>query len=289
VSDQAIVFLTHVQSERVFDHFRRLRKETTGLLSTVLCIHYPNQWQSFTNRALTKIRPSTKTIPSPHIRVDVKSGVRLLPNRFSQMQKRGGWFNNGFSDLCYMPALVNEQLLRYEYVWLVENDVDYAGNWRDFFLSKMESSADLIAAYIRARVPDDDWYHWSWFRAPPEVLFAHHTQSFLAIARFSRRLLSLYVDAVRNDLWEGHTEALFPTIARYHGFTISDLAPGAFCPEQWLGTSHGCGKQFDWAPTMQRAYFHEQPMLFLERNVLYHPVKAGWERKFTRPPISGSL
>ena len=75
MSDQAIVFLTHVQSERVFEHFRRLREETSGLLPTLLCIHDPSQLPHFAKRVVAKFQPSAKTIPTPDIKVvDVKSG-----------------------------------------------------------------------------------------------------------------------------------------------------------------------------------------------------------------------
>jgi hypothetical protein len=288
MSDQAIVFLTHVQSDRVFNHFRRLRDETNGLLSALLCIHDTTQLQPFGQRALAKFQRSAKNIPAPYIVIDVESGARVLPIRFAQMQRRGAWYNAGFLDLCYVPAFLSEQLLHYKYVWFVENDVDYAGNWRDFFLCTMGSSADLLGAYLYARQLGDEWYHWSWFQTPQEVSFNHHTSSLLCIARFSRRLVSLYVDAVRNDQWQGHPEALFPTIARHHGLTISDFGWGAFCPEQWRDKNyrlgpHGTDGTFNDAPTVQTAYFHEEPLRFLERNVLYHPVKAGWTKTRRQP------
>ena len=192
-----------------------------------------------------------------------------------------------------MPALLDKELACYEYIWIMENDVDYAGNWGDFFRGKMESRADLIGTWICARWPEDDWHHWSWFHTPPEVSFAHHTRSMLCIARFSRRLLLLYMDAVWNELWQGHPEALFPTIARHNGLTVSDLGAGEFCPEQWRGKSYhypwveGWAKAtFLHAPTVQSVYFHEEPTRFREPNLLYHPVKAGWTKA---PPRRRSL
>jgi hypothetical protein len=214
---QAIVFLTHVESERVFLHFERLHEETKGLLSPILCIHNPVQ--SIGKRILQRIR-GTGNIPAPYLRVDAKSGARLLPNRFAQMRRLGRWYNTGFPDLAYMPALLSERMRGYEYIWLVENDVDYAGNWRDFFRSTMGSNADLLSTYIYSRTQDSNWYHWSWFQTPPEVSFNHHTSSFNPVVRFSRRMLSIYVKSVQNDLWQGHTEALWPTIARHNGLTI---------------------------------------------------------------------
>jgi hypothetical protein len=211
----------------------------------------------------------------------------------------------------------------YEYIWLIENDVDYAGNWRDFFGSTMQNQADFLSTYIYPRDQNVKWEHWSWFTTPPEVPFYQHTSSFNSIVRFSRRMLSIYVKSVRNNLWQGHTEALWPTIARHSGLTICDLGGiGPFCPESWLdkhyhnpsvhgwnnlepgrgdlpylpvppfwlsngskgqptaGTSNAVDKVtfICGPPNVQSAYFHEAPARFMERDVLYHPVKAGWTR-----------
>lgn len=322
---QAIVFLTHVESERIFRHFVRLREETKGLLSPILCIHDPVR--SAAKRVLARIRGN---IPTPHIRVDAKIGARLLPNRYAQMQRLGRWYNTGFTDLAYVPALLSGRLREYDFVWCMENDVDYAGSWRDFFGSAMEKQADLLSTYIYPRNQNINWQHWSWFKTPPEVPFYQHTSSFNSIVRFSRRMLSTYVKSVQNDLWQGHTEALWPTIAQHNGLTICDMGGmGPFCPESWLdkhysnpsiegwdnlepgrgdlpylaeqpfwlcngkegqqsaetrgGSTRGsnvsdkvtfiCGP-----PTVQSAYFHEDPTRFLVRDVLYHPVKAGWTK-----------
>jgi hypothetical protein len=319
VGAQAIVFLTHVESVRVFLHFERLQEETKGLLSPILCIHSPVR--STGKRIVERIR-GTGNIPAPYLRVDAKSGARLLPNRFAQMQRLGRCYNTGFPDLAYMPALLSERMRGYEYIWLVENDVDYGGNWRDFFRGTMGSHADLLSTYIYSRTQDSDWDHWSWFQTPPEVSFNHHTSCFNPIVRFSRRMLSIYVKSVQNDLWQGHTEALWPTIARHNGLTICDLGGiGPFCPEPWRdkhyhnpynrepgygdlphlpkppfwlsdgsegrsGTRTGSSRTagctladkvtFIDAPNVQNAYFEEDPTRFLERNVLYHPVKVGW-------------
>ncbi len=300
MSGQGIIFLTHIESKRIFDHFERLREETRGLMSAVLCIH--DLGLSGGRGILKKIRGTSK-IPAPHVRIDVESGARLLPNRFAQMQRLGRWYNTGFPDLAYMPALLSDQMREYDYIWFVENDVDYAGNWRDFFLSTMDRKEDFLSTYIYSRMANSEWEHWSWFRAPSEVAFDLQTTSFNPIMRLSRRMLSTYVKTVQNASWQGHTEALIPTIARYNGFSICDLGGwGDFCPEAWRdkhyrnpvveGWDHrkpGRGWRdrskgqlgpladkptFIFTPAVQSAYFHEGPRAYLERNLLYHPVKV---------------
>jgi hypothetical protein len=328
MSDQAIVFLTHFKSKRVFRHFQRLQDETRGLLETLLCIHNPVRQRHKSQRILAALPPLAKaSLPAPDFEIDLESGRSLLPNRFVQMRERNAWYNLGFTDLAYMPALLSKRLSRYEYIWVLENDVDYAGNWRDFFNNTMGSRADLLSSYIYTRNQNSDWEHWTWFNAPAEVSFDHHTSSFNPVVRFSRRMLTTYVKSVRNDLWRGHHEALYPTIARHNGLKICDLGgAGAFCPKQWRdkhyhnplvnrwnnrepgrgelppnssfwfsdggerrqGVITGVSKTaycnpadkvtYICAPNVQSAYYHETPIRYLERGVLYHPVKVGQAR-----------
>lgn len=326
MGSHAIVFLTHIESERIFAHFERLREEIKGLLSPILCIHNPDQ--SIGKRILKGIR-GPRVIPTPYISVGVKSGALVLPNQFAQMRRLDRSYNTGFTDLAYMPALLSERMREYDYIWLVENDVDFAGNWREFFLSTMQSDADLLSTYVYSRNDNSSWEHWSWFQTPSEVSFDLHTSSFNPIVRFSRRLVSIYERTVQNVSWQGHTEALIPTIARHNGLTICDLGgSGDFCPEQWrdrhyhnplvedwnnrepgrgtlphlmippfwlsdggegrpcaatfsastMGSTFADKVTFIHGPVVQSAYFHEKPTRYLERNVLYHPVKVVYRR-----------
>ena len=213
--------------------------------------------------------------------IDAASGVRLLPERFAEMQRRELWYNHGFPDLAYMPALLDQRLSRYEYIWVVENDVDYAGNWHDFFSRTMSSNADLLATNVFPRKEVDEFCAWSWFQTPPDVPFEHHTRSFNTIARFSRRMLSLYVNSVRGGHWQGHTEALYATIARHHGLSVLDLGgTGPFCPDEWRNKNYqdyypaGTAATFIDEPVVQTAYFHEDPQRFSKHDILYHPVKV---------------
>jgi hypothetical protein len=278
--DQAIVFVTHSQSERVLRHFGRLRAETRGLLATFLCVHDPSQLEHD-----RRIRPGGKSetgkdMLATEFRVDETNDESLLPRRYAQMRRAKRSYNTGFTDLTYMPALSSRYLSSYDYVWVVEYDVDFAGNWREFFLVVMRSQADFLGANLYPRQAQDNWVQWSWFSTPPGVPHHQHVRSFNPISRFSRRMISLYLQAMQSDLWQGHTEALLPTIALEYGLSISDLGGrGPFCPEQWRGKNYHYDEgyrsgTFVHAPPVQFAYFHEKPGRFIARNVLYHPVKV---------------
>lgn len=274
--DQAIVFVTHRQSERIVRHFERLCAETHGLLASFLCVHETSPAE----RRVISGENGRKASLAPDFHIGAERGQRILPQRFAQMRRSHRFYNSGFTDLTYMPALSSSDLNAYDYVWVVEYDVDFAGNWRNFFGSFMGSRADFLGANLYPRRIEDDWVQWSWFRTPAEVPYQQHVRSFIPIIRLSRRMISLYIEVMQSDLWQGHTEALYPTIALHYGLTISDLGgEGPFCPEQWRGKNYHYNKAyrlgtFIHAPPVQFCYFHENPDGFLERNSLYHPVKV---------------
>ena len=86
--------------------------------------------------------------------------------------KRG--YNSGYTDLAYMPAMANEQFRFYRYIWIIEYDVDYAGNWANFFTDAMRSSADYIATTIVTRADSEIGSWWPTFRAPPGRCARHN-------------------------------------------------------------------------------------------------------------------
>jgi len=248
----------------------RLKVETHGLLDVFLCIHKAaNDGGQGDEIADFRISPSDEE--------------NTLPIRFAEKMRRGGTITPGFTDLAYMPALLSPQLSAYEYIWMSEYDVDFAGHWRDFFLPLLGSQADLIGTTFYPQAECPGWCHWAWFEAPDVVASRHYIRSFNPIVRFSRRMLNAYVAAVQEKGWRGHTEALFPAIASYNGFTIEDLGgTGPFTPEalrgkNYLNTPSRDGYltpgTFVHAPATLTAYFHEAAEQFHPRGYLYHPVK----------------
>ena len=80
MSSHAIIFLTHILSARVFRHFTRLQKETDGLLFSTFCLHVA---RPTVGKRLEKVI-SRFLMPTPRLEIDVKSGARLLPNRYAK-------------------------------------------------------------------------------------------------------------------------------------------------------------------------------------------------------------
>jgi hypothetical protein len=262
VQRQAIVFLTHVESIRVLNHYERLKHETRDLLDTFLCVH------EVPSRGL-----APRVFPAD-FRVSTQATVQYAPRRYEQMLRSyesASYF--GHIDLIFMPALRSERLRSYPHVWLIEYDVDYAGDWSSFFAETMRSNADYMATTIVARADSKNWVWWRTFRPPPGVDLAHQARSFAPIARFSQRMLERYQVSVRDGMWSGNYEALCPTIAAHAGFTIEDFGPG----RRYTNTPHERSLSpgtFVWRPPVGDMYYHENQSGFSERGLLYHPIKA---------------
>ena len=78
------------------------------MLSPILCIHDPTR--TLLETAFWKKFAGTVDIPTPYLRVDGERSASLLPTRFVQMQRLRRWYNTGFPDLAYMPALLSERI-----------------------------------------------------------------------------------------------------------------------------------------------------------------------------------
>ena len=261
VPRQAIVFLTHVESIRVLNHYERLKHETRDLLDTFLCVH------EVASRGL-----APRIFPAD-FRISAQATAQYAPRRYEQMLRSyesASYF--GHIDLIFMPALSSERLRSYPHVWLIEYDVDYAGYWSSFFAETMQSHADYMATTIVARANSKNWVWWRSFRPPPEVEVAHHARSFAPIARFSQRMLKLYQASVRDGPWAGNYEALCPTIAAHAGFSVEDFGSGRRYTNTPSKGSLSPGT-FVWRPPVASEYFHENPAAFATRDLLYHPVK----------------
>jgi hypothetical protein len=270
---QAIVFLTHILNGSIRSQYARLKREAAPYATTFLCYH-----------ATTQAR-----LPDRLFRVDIvirpEDGERVLPVRAAQMRERArttkAKYNGGFPDLALMPALLHPKLAGFDPIWMVEYDADFAGDWGDFFRRAEGARADLLTAYVKRRDDDPEWMPWTWFLAPPGVPKAEYLSSFNPVARYSRRFIDTYLQTIATGEWAGHTEALYPTIARHAGLDIADLGGrGEFVPPGWEELNY-TGRlssdprgSFRYRPDVGQRYFHQDPDAFALPGKLHHPIKA---------------
>ncbi|MEQ1770735.1 MAG: hypothetical protein ABL879_12940, partial [Devosia sp.] len=150
-----MVFLTHVWSPAVAAHFRRLRAEAADVVDVFLAFQAPD----------------ANNVPADapvDILVTPDKWQALQPQRYAECVASGGSIYM-FADLVLMAALNDPVLDAYEHRWFVEYDVDFSGNWRDFFEQAVAYEGDMLAVHIcmKSQLPDFD--HWYWYAQPDRV------------------------------------------------------------------------------------------------------------------------
>ena len=151
----------------------------------------------------------------------------------------------------------------YDYYWLVEDDVRFSGEWKDFFGSFASCTSDFLSSVIETKAENPNWYWWTSLKTGNEVIAEEKLlKSFNPIYCLSRQALAC-IDAYLRIGWMGHHEVLLPTLLYNKGFLVEDFGgEGAFvCPENKA-------KFYD--DTSMRI----APVLPDDRkNYLFHPVK----------------
>lgn len=262
------IYLTHIDSPRIRSQFDRLVKETSGAID----------WQFAYN-------PDGGT--SPRMDVPCPSAEHLMPRRHSTCLNNGG-VQGGYVDVAVVPAAL---AVDREFTWVLEYDVDYSGNWLDFFAQFEASGADLLTTSLSTRTQTPGWSWWHGASTPHALPDDAMIHAFLPIARFSRRFLRAYVSEIERDGWRGHFEFTIPTIAAALGFVLEDIGGGRadHRPARPNYLNNPSDPQlrpgtFVWRPARSR-YYHESPTSFEIDNMLYHPVKPDVATS-TRPPPS---
>ena len=113
----------------------------------------------------------------------------------------------------------------FDFYWLIEYDVSFAGKWSHFFATFQKEQADFIAPKLKSQHPLSDGLphdpNWCWwpnlnFQAEPKL------GCFFPITRFSRRALEVLANEYRAGK-HGFCEVLVPTLLLHAQMTIVDL------------------------------------------------------------------
>jgi hypothetical protein len=263
------LFLCHAPCDRIFSHYERLRRESAGLV----------EWTIVIDQGHLDPLHGDETWPHPGI---------VMPRRFAAARAIGRLTQGaGMMDTVIVPRVLAAP---HDFVWALEFDVDYSGNWSDVFSRFAGNRADVQTTTLTPRARSADWMFWPTSRAPAGVKAADWFRSYNPILRLSRRFAAAYVAAVESAAWEGHYEFTIPTVARHLGLRIEDMArPRPRLPAALLSRSlrpRGRPPLYHNTPSDPRldpgtfivnparpAYFHERPEDYPEADRLYHPVK----------------
>ena len=259
----AIVWLTHFDDPEADAAFARLRNEAS-------------QWGS-----VVKVRHDPAGSDNPGagavLGISERALAAALPDRFAQMQRLGRAVHRGFPDL--LRCAVAQALGDFEFHWFIEYDVDFSGPWSVFFSEFADCRTDLLSTSLYPRLLSEDWVHWSWFKSPPSALARSIVRSFVPVVRLSRRFLNTYQR--ESGRWEGHAEAVLPSVALHAGLAVEDIGgEGPMTPPQRRGRLYSSTRShrldtgsFRVFPAVDSHYFPNR-VDASPPNCLWHPIKT---------------
>lgn len=119
-----------------------------------------------------------------------------------------------------------------DYLWFVDDRVDFQGGEETFLDDFEVCDADLIATFVRTRSEDPDWPWWDTLAGPDDGFTEAEVAAMLPLVRLSGRAAKYCRNALREG-WDGHPEVLLPTLVKRAGLMIEDVGDsGRFTPAE---------------------------------------------------------
>jgi SAM-dependent methyltransferase len=201
---QAVCFLTHVDNAAVRAEIAKLQDacdllgfSLAVIVDTAVCQALPNCW-SYTHESLKA------------------QGYRLLDVAgFPVAMLHGG--------VCDVPLLAwcNSQNREFDFVWLIEYDIRYSGNWAEF-LSLDFGGADFVTSTLLRE--QDCKFQWVWWESLVTPDGVDRWNTYCPVFRLSGRAICLMQELRTSPVWGGHAEAFLPTAILNAGFFV-----GSYC------------------------------------------------------------
>lgn len=191
-----------------------------------------------------------------------------------------GYKSSGIHLLDGCADFVAQQFLKdypwYSYIWSIEYDVFYSGNWAKLFDCFDYSEADFLSSHMEKwNIANISWPWWDNFFMHDDIVpVSSRIKSFNPIFRISSRALNFMDSVMKKGNW-GHFEVFLPTVLFRNGFILEDFGgTGEFVNNKNInrfyiqGDGVNNGTMRYWPEyTMEEIYAMGTP------NKLFHPIK----------------
>lgn len=242
---QAVLYLTNKSNEWTLSAFHALEQSLQGMADVYFAYHQQGDVLPVSLQNIENLFVFTSDVLNELGYTPIEKG-KLVPG------------SNHFPLLKFF-----KENQCYDYYWLVEDDVRFSGDWKDFFDSFASSTSDFLSSVIETKAENPTWYWWTSLKTGNEVIAEEKLlKSFNPIYRLSSQAL-VCIDAHLRIGWMGHYEVLLPTLLYNKGFLLED-----FGGEGTFVRLENNAKFYD--DTSMRI----APVLPDDRkNYLFHPVK----------------
>jgi len=150
------------------------------------------------------------------------------------------------------------EIKKYEYIWIIENDVYYPNSFIDFINIHNSYNNDLLVPEYGLRSPN-----WCWINTLEGFKNIYEIGVLAVIMRFSQKCLLKLIDTIDNQYF-GYLEAVLPHICIENNLSIQQFLPET-CG---ILTTNNC------LPLMEliKTDIKNNTRKYIE-NKIYHPIK----------------
>ncbi len=150
------------------------------------------------------------------------------------------------------------EIKKYEYIWVIENDVYYPNSFIDFINIHNSYNNDLLVPEYGLRSPN-----WCWLKSLKGFKNVYKIGVLAVIMRFSQKCLLKLIDTIDNQYF-GYLETVLPHICIENNLSIQQFLPET-CG---LLTTDNC------LPLMEliKTDIKNNTRKYIE-NKIYHPIK----------------
>ncbi|MBW2998447.1 hypothetical protein KY321_02815 [Candidatus Woesearchaeota archaeon] len=165
----------------------------------------------------------------------------------------------------------------YKKYWLIEDDVCFTGNWRDFFSDILTNQFDFGTCHIRKYDQEPNWNYWKIKKDGKALRKKDMIRSFNTIYCFSNIGIQQIINSLQNNKWHGHHEVLLPTICKILNLKLFDFGgDGSYTPEKLKNKYYISESKIDGSlgnSSFGTMRYRPRITFTFKRNTLYHPVK----------------
>lgn len=208
----AVLFQVHAINQEIV---RRLRLLEAGMAPDMDCFLALDATAS-----RVRMRVSRELAREHRLFFFSRALLERLPSPRAQGQWLGRSIRPGLCDL--VPQLFRRVHPEYDFVYIVEYDVLYSGDWAAFFSHFRRSEADLLATNVASRSELPDCVHFQGLATDRSPTPEESLRAFMPICRYSAAALAALEERYHRG-WRGHFEVLVPTAVRDAGLRLEDF------------------------------------------------------------------
>lgn len=203
---QVILLLTHYLNPSILAEFQSLKNSCSGKFLVKLL--YDNTRRDFDRSAFED--------ESEFFLFDID----MLAANFNLLYPKARTIVPGN---CIFPVLLFSKLNdHFRYLWMVEYDARFSGDWGTFFDSFETNGSDLLGTTLYRYNFRPEWNWWRSLKTPVVLPKKDWIRGYFPVLRLSKVACDILTVSY-NTGWSGHYEVCIPTVLNLHGYAIEDI------------------------------------------------------------------